>query len=34
MKNILKNLMPERYLLFLLEKSEIDPSDTRSQSFK
>ena len=26
MKNILKNLMPERYLLFLLEKSEIDPS--------
>lgn len=26
MKNILKNLMPERYLLFLLEKSDIDPS--------
>ncbi|WP_428911277.1 NAD(P)/FAD-dependent oxidoreductase [Niallia sp. Krafla_26] len=25
-KNIFKNLMPERYLLFLLENSEIDPS--------
>ena len=25
-KNVLKGLLPERYLLFLLEKSEIDPS--------
>ncbi|MDZ5472584.1 NAD(P)/FAD-dependent oxidoreductase [Bacillus sp. 31A1R] len=25
-KNILKGFMPERYLLFLLEKSDIDPS--------
>ncbi|MGD6968766.1 NAD(P)/FAD-dependent oxidoreductase [Rossellomorea vietnamensis] len=25
-KNILKGLMPERYLLFLLERAEIDPS--------
>src|SRR5690606_30588276 len=28
LKNILKGLLPERYLLFLLEKNEIDPQVT------
>lgn len=33
-KNVLKGLLPERYLLFLLEESEIDHSMTYSQLSK
>lgn len=33
-KNVLKGLLPERYLLFLLEESEIDHSMTFSQLSK
>jgi predicted Rossmann fold flavoprotein len=29
-KNVLKGLLPERYLLFLLEKNDIDPQTTAS----
>ncbi|MFC7373309.1 NAD(P)/FAD-dependent oxidoreductase [Fictibacillus iocasae] len=33
-KNILRNLLPERYLLFLLQKAEIDPSTAADQLSK
>ncbi|MFC0187809.1 NAD(P)/FAD-dependent oxidoreductase [Fictibacillus aquaticus] len=33
-KNILKNLLPERYLLFLLQRAELDPSTAVDQLSK
>jgi predicted Rossmann fold flavoprotein len=33
-KNIVKNLVPERYLLFLLQRAEIDPSTAADQLSK